>query len=340
MNKRHLSLASTTQTSMFPARFLGPCCALVASIAICSFVGCGAEYSKSVAHDAATAAEYESLPNKSTISGLLDSSSSTENFTSKSSAKNQADQDLDQVESNKATRAKQNTLNRKIIYNTKIGLVVKDYQAFETDLPQLVNSFGGFVASNKTKRRYNNSQSGTWIVRLPVSEYTNFLAGVTSLGFAESRSENAQDVTEEFVDVQARVKNKKQLEARILKMLEERNGKLTDVLEIERELSRVREEVERMEGRLRFLKDRTSLATVTISCREEKEYVPAAAPTLASRASKSWSDSIGALQSFGSNLLVGAIGATPWLIVFGSLFVLAVLVIRRFSFWQLVKRNS
>ena len=224
-------------------------------------------------------------------------------------------------------------LHRKIIYNTRIELVVEDYQTFESKLPHLVNSIGGFVANNSTDRRYNDSQYGTWIVRIPVTQYHEFLEGVTTLGFAESRKEQAQDVTEEFVDVEARIKNKKQLEDRILKMLDERSGKLADVLEIERELSRVREEIERMEGRIRLLKDRTSLATVTINCREEKEYVPAAAPTVVSRIGDSWSKSVQSLQAFGANLLVGAVGLAPWILsgLIIGLHALAVRRIRLFS---------
>ena len=207
------------------------------------------------------------------------------------------------------------TSNRKIIYTSSIGLVVENYQTFENELPKLVNKHGGFVASSDTDRRYQNNQSGRWVVRIPVDQYNDFLSGVGSLGFTESRSENAQDVTEEYVDLEARIENKKRLESRILTMLEERTGKLADVLEIERELARVREEIETMEGRLRFLKDRTSLATVTIDCREEKEYAPPEPPTLLSRIALSWTDSISSLRRTGENFLVGAIAAAPWIFV-------------------------
>ncbi|NND97856.1 MAG: DUF4349 domain-containing protein [Pirellulaceae bacterium] len=175
------------------------------------------------------------------------------------------------------------------------------------------------MASNDTQRRYNDNQSGTWVIRVPVTQYSAFLNGVHALGFAESRTENAQDVTEEFVDIQARINNKKKLESRIVSMLEDRTGKLSDVLEIERELSRVREDIERMEGRLRFLRDRTSLATVTIHCREQQHYEPAKTPTLGSRITLAWSDSIGAMRFAGENLLVAAIALMPWLVLMGSL---------------------
>ncbi|QDT13574.1 DUF4349 domain-containing protein [Planctomycetes bacterium K23_9] len=206
--------------------------------------------------------------------------------------------------------------NRKIIYNTSIGLVVTSYRDFESRLPILVAEFGGYVANNQTNRTFRDQQAGTWTVRVPVDRYTAFLNGVSALGFAEQRNENAQDVTEEFVDIEARIKNKKQLEERVLSILNDRAGKLADILEVERELSRVREAIERMEGRMRYLADRTSLATVTINCREEQEYQPASAPTLAKRISQAWSESIGAMQLAGSNLLVALIALFPWAVLF------------------------
>lgn len=219
--------------------------------------------------------------------------------------------------------------NRKIIYNTSIDLVVDNYQEFETRITQLVDEHDGFVSHAETSRRYSDQQSGTWTVRVPVEQYGDFITSVTALGFAESRKENAQDVTEEFVDIEARIKNKRELEKRIITMLEERTGKLADVLEIERELSRVREEIEVMEGRLRYLSDRTSLATITINCREEQRYVPDTAPTFTSRISRSWRGSLEALTTAGENLLVAFVAAVPWLMVFGIPVALIAVIVRR-----------
>jgi len=252
-------------------------------------------------------------------------------FSSKSTAVESGDSSSPVVTSDgmiSQTPDKMEPLNRKIIYNSSIGLVVEDYREFESNFPGLVAQHGGFVANNKTDRQYNDSQHGMWVVRVPVSQYSDFLAGIDGLGFAESRHENAQDVTEEYVDVEARIKNKKVLETRIVKMLEERSGKLTDVLQIERELSRVREEIERMEGRIRYLADQTSLATVTVNCREEKEYVPAAAPTLVSRMTHSWSGSLATMRHVFEEILITLIAMIPWLVLFSGLLLVSVKLAR------------
>lgn len=291
-------------------------------LSVVLLAGCGGH-----TYDAATSAK-AGLPGV-----VLNYESAKQDVLSKSEAV-QAGDSLDKLETapNETSVASRTTIgNRKIIYNTNIGLVVEDYDSFENQLPLVVAQRGGFIANSNTDRRYNNNQRGTWIVRIPVVEYTEFLSGISALGFAESRTENAQDVTEEYVDIEARIKNKKQLEVRVLEMLDQRKGPLKDVLEIERELARIREEVERMEGRIRFLKDRTSLATVTITCREEKEYQPAAAPTLASRMSNSWGNSLASLQRVGESFLVGLVGAVPWIGL--ATLVLGLLVLLTRKYW-------
>lgn len=220
--------------------------------------------------------------------------------------------------------------HRRIVYNTSLSLVVKDYNVFESKLPGMVQAFGGFVSKSETNRRYSDQQSGLWVVRVPVDRYGEFLSGVTGLGFAESRREDAQDVTDEFVDVEARIRNNKKLEERIIEMVAERTGKIADVLEIERELARVREEIERMEGRLRLLADRSALATITIQCREELEYSPPTAPTLGSRVSHSWSGSLATMQTVAENLAVATVAVIPWLALLAIPgFLIAVFVRRK-----------
>jgi len=89
----------------------------------------------------------------------------------------------------------------------------------------------------------------------------------------ESVSVSVADVGEEYVDVTARVANAKRLEQRLIDLLDKRTGKLSDVLGVERELARVREEIERYEGRLRYLRTRASISTLTVSVHEPPPLV-------------------------------------------------------------------
>jgi hypothetical protein len=137
-----------------------------------------------------------------------------------------------------------------------------------------------------------------------------------------------QDVSEEFYDLEAREKAKKVEEDRLVKHLADSTGKLDEILAVERELSRVRSEIERMQGRLRVLGNLTSLATVTISAREIKGCVPPQAPTLSTKISRTFYDSLELLQRLGETVLL-AVALVPWLplIVLGLL--IAFLINRR-----------
>src|SRR5207249_4389407 len=94
------------------------------------------------------------------------------------------------------------------------------------------------------------------------------LGGLSALGKLESVNVNAEDVGEEFTDVTARMTNARRLERRLIDLLGTRTGKLKDVLAVETELARVREEIERYEGRLRYLRAHTATSTLSITVHE------------------------------------------------------------------------
>jgi hypothetical protein len=133
------------------------------------------------------------------------------------------------------------------------------------DLAQRV---GGFVANTSMQAGHDQTKAATIEIRLPSSRFDEAIAGITPLGRVESVNVSAEDVGEEFVDVTARVSNAHRLEARLIEVLATKTGKLRDVLEVEREIARVREEIERMEGRLRYLRTRTSVSSLTITVHE------------------------------------------------------------------------
>jgi hypothetical protein len=172
---------------------------------------------------------------------------------------------------------------------------------------------GGYLADASASRAQGDRRTGRWVARVPVERYDAFLESLDTLGVPENRQQTAQDVTEEFVDLEARIANKQRLEERIVKLLDERSGRISDVIEVERELGRVREEIERMQGRLRYLANRTALTTVTIQAREQRDYVPPQAPTFAGRVSDVWQRSLAALRTFGESVGLAGVAAAPWL---------------------------
>ncbi len=114
--------------------------------------------------------------------------------------------------------------------------------------------------------------------RCPSLRFDELTEGLQPIGRLEFVNVGAEDVSEEFVDLTARVGNGRRLEDRLVELLRTRTGKLQDVLSVERELARVREEIERMEGRLRFLKTSAQLSTLSVSLHEPVPIVASHGP--------------------------------------------------------------
>jgi type II secretory pathway pseudopilin PulG len=218
---------------------------------------------------------------------------------------------------------------RKIIYEAEIGLVVKKVADTETNLHTLLKQFDGYIAESNVDRVEGEELTGRWKVRVPVNHFDSFVEQLARLGVAETRRQTAQDVTEEFVDLEAQIANKKKLEERIVALLKDTSGKIKDVIEVERELARVRGEVEQMEGRLRYLTNRTDFTTVAISAREEENYVPPAAPTFVDRIAQAWNMSLVAMRGVGEQLVVAAVYVFPWLAVAMVIVIPVFLIVRR-----------
>lgn len=134
---------------------------------------------------------------------------------------------------------------------------------------QLALRFGGWIANTSMQTGPEQIRAATLTLKLPSSRYEDALGGLDPIGELETVQTTAEDVGEEFVDVQARVANGRRLEARLVTLLATRTGKLEDVLAVERELARVREEIERSEGRIRYLRTRVALSTLTVTVHED-----------------------------------------------------------------------
>jgi type IV secretory pathway VirB2 component (pilin) len=133
---------------------------------------------------------------------------------------------------------------------------------------QLAAQVGGYIASSSISGGHDQIRQATLELKMPSGRYDDALGSLASLGKVETVNSSAQDVGEEFVDVTARVTNSRRLEERLLSLLASRTGKLDDVLRVERELARVREEIERYEGRLRYLSAHVAMSTLSITVHE------------------------------------------------------------------------
>lgn len=182
----------------------------------------------------------------------------------------------------------------------------------------LAASLGGHIANSQFEGGEHNVRSATLELKIPAARYDEAVTKLATIGEVESVNSSSEDVGEEYVDVTARVANAKRLEQRLIQLLAARTGRLEDVLAVERELARVREEIERAEGRLRYLRTRAAMSTLTVLVHENEPILGRAGDNPIVAAFKAaWRNFVrfiaGLIAAMGVIIPLAAIGATGYL---------------------------
>lgn len=160
-------------------------------------------------------------------------------------------------------------LGLSVIKTATVTLEVKDDELQQTlqNATSSAEKYGGFVVSTSVSDDEENP-TGSIVVRVPAERFGDALADLESLGDVASESVSGQDVTQEFVDLQARLRNYVAQEAVLLKLMDEAQS-VSDTIRVQNELQRVQLEVERLRGRITYLEDQTAMSTIELRVAEE-----------------------------------------------------------------------
>jgi hypothetical protein len=208
-------------------------------------------------------------------------------------------------------------LPRKIIYTGNVRMACENLDVMSDKLEASLKTYGAFVGNVSNTGNRGAIREASWTIRVPAEKFDAFIKHVLTLGELQSNEGSSEDVSEEFYDVEARLKNKRIEEARLIELLKKATGKLSEILTVEKELNRVREECERIEGRLRFLRNQTDLSTVTVTAQEVKDFQPQGPPSLKTQISRTFSGSITAMKQIGVGILLFLVAIIPWLLPIG-----------------------
>lgn len=165
---------------------------------------------------------------------------------------------------------------RVIIYTGEMSLIVKDTEEAIAQITALADEQSGFVSGSNVYEA-GEALQGSITIRVPAERYQDTLAKLRELALRVERENSAsQDVTEEFTDLQARQTNLEFTEAALQKLLDERQrvGSTSDILEVYRELTTIRGQIEQIEGRLRYLANQSALSTINIQLTPDIIYQP------------------------------------------------------------------
>jgi len=162
-------------------------------------------------------------------------------------------------------------IERMLIAKVALTVEVKDIKNNVRRAEQLASQFGGYVSDSRIYTE-ESSSSATLTLMIPIKSLDLAVAKMRELGKVRYEQKSTEDVTRQFIDNEARIKNL-QKEEEALAALLKRTGKLSDILEVEQELARVRTEIDQIQGEQRYLKHQSSFSTVTLNLTTRPEPV-------------------------------------------------------------------
>jgi hypothetical protein len=203
--------------------------------------------------------------------------------------------------------------NRKVIRTADLTILVDDTQTAVNQLRSVATTFGGYVADANLWQVKDDLMRGTVSLRIDARQFDDALDRIKGIALEVQREIiDSQDVTQEYTDLNSRLRNLEATEQELLALLSDirkRTNSADEVLQVYRELTRIREEIEQIKGRIQYLDNQISLATINVELIPQEENLivqPGWQPGQTLR------DAVGALVSAGQ----GFINAAIWLIVF------------------------
>lgn len=210
--------------------------------------------------------------------------------------------------------------SQKIIKNANIRFETEDLSATAQTINKAVKKYSAQIQTD-AEGSNGFSLTRSMIVRIPSQHFEPFIAEISKgVKYFDTKEISSEDVTEQYIDIEARVKAKKVLEARYLELIGKAK-KVSEILEIEKELSTIREEIEAKEGQLRYMKNRVALSTVTIEFYKKTAELPDATVSYGSKMWNAVKSGFNGISSF----FIGLLYIWPFILI----FVIAFFIIRK-----------
>ncbi len=204
---------------------------------------------------------------------------------------------------------------------TKINVLLKEYGAFEAGRESYA------VIPGRELLEPSEVSSLSLTLKVPADRFEPFLEAVKQVGSYVQEQTDATDVTLQYVDLEARLASNKKVEARLQAHLKSA-ANVKEIVEVEKELGRVREQIESLTAQFRVLQDQVSYSTLSVDISVRPDWIPPAQRSLWEEISQSLGDSLSALLTTGRMGVVYGLALLPWLVVFGG-FGFGLLALRR-----------
>lgn len=222
------------------------------------------------------------------------------------------------VEGSGETTAPEEGVDRKIIYKANVNMEVDSFDKAQTSLRNLIHLSGGYLLKFADKKT-TSELGGTYTVKVPASGFDSFITELEKMKHVSFESSaQGTDVTSEYVDMEARLKARKVVEARLLAFMEKAT-KTSDLLEISKQLGDVQTEIERIKGRIQYLDNNVAYSTIDLRLYQVLEAEPQVTkedPKFVQRIKDAINGSTDVIYAFFQGLVVFIAGAIPVLVIF------------------------
>ncbi len=205
-----------------------------------------------------------------------------------------------------------------IARTASLKLLTKDFDRTRSALEAAIRRHSGYSAQLTVGSESGNVHALAATFRVPADQLDATLAEIKQLAHVEQESQGGEEVTDQYVDLNARLSNARRTEQTLLDILEKRTGRLSDVLAVEQELSNVREGIETMEAQQKNLQNRVSFATLQVELREEyKAELDMVTPSVGGRLRNAIVDGYRAAADSLVGTILFFLNVGPFLLVWG-----------------------
>jgi len=221
-------------------------------------------------------------------------------------------------------------VDRQVVTHASLAVTVPKLDEAQAEVLRITTTLGGYVQSSNFNN-FTDNQNWSFTLRVPSDKSNEAVRLISALGSVQSSGSNRQDVTEEYMDLEARLTVMRLEESRLLELLRRANT-IDDYLKVESHLTRVRIEIEQATGRLKFLTHSVGMATIGLTLTPERGAIPpkpVGFAGLGQRLSAAFRQGLNAVVEIVSGTLVFVVASLPLFLIIVPLFLIGLVLYRR-----------
>jgi len=207
-----------------------------------------------------------------------------------------------------------------VIRTAELALTAQDFDQTRSKLEDILKRHHGYLGELSVSGAADAARTLSATVRVPADQLDATITELKKLGHVDSESQKGEEVSQQYVDLQARLANARTTEQTLLDILRHRTGKLSDVLAVEQEIASVREEIERMEAEKKTMEKQVAFSTLNMRVTEDyKQQVHVVPESTSRRIRNAAVDGYETMVAGLINVLLFLVSAGPSLLLWGAI---------------------